>query len=84
MDERVKDQSKRLCTWIFFCIWLLCCLFIITEFHLNQGYADSQSAVTGQNGRLFGSFLCCAIFSSMRFFTQPEFFPLRKVWAHLL
>ena len=69
MDERVKGQSKRLCTWLFFLLYLVVVLsFIATEFHLNQSYADSRSAVTGQNGRLFGSFLCCVIFSSMRFF----------------
>ena len=75
MDERVKGQSKRLCTLLFFCLFSISGVVL---FPLPQSATLTKAmqiaGVQSLDLKMADSFLCCTIFSSIEVFSAVGVF----------
>ena len=76
MDERVKSQSKRLCTWRFFLY-----LVVVLSFSLPQSstLTKAMQIVRVQSSVKMAD--CLGLFSAARFFSSMRFFSAAGVFS---
>ena len=74
MDERVKGQSKRLCSWPFFFSVSGCC--VVFSLPQSSTLTKAMQIVRVQSPVKMAD--CLGLFSAARFFPQGGFFRSRN------